>query len=152
MKAAVSLLMLALASPPVLSEDIDLDWLAGSWCLAKGQYSSEEHWLPRRGALMLAMSRTITKHGTEFEFVRIEFDSTGVRYIAQPSGGPATTFTLVESAPNEATFANPQHDFPKRIRYTREGNSLLARIDDGKDEASAREFRWLPCPKTNERE
>jgi hypothetical protein len=148
MKAAVSVLMLALASPPVLSEDIDLGWLAGAWCMAKGQYSSEEHWLPRRGGLMLAMSRTITKRGTEFEFVRIEFDSAEVRYIAQPSGGSATTFTLVDSAPNQATFANPQHDFPKRIRYTREGNSLLARIDDGKDEASAREFRWQRCTKT----
>jgi hypothetical protein len=148
----VSVLMLAFASSPVLSEDVNLDWLAGAWCSEKGQYTSEEHWLPRRGGLMLAMSRTITQRGTEFEFVRIEFDSAAVRYIAQPSGGAATTFTLVDSAPNQATFANPQHDYPKRIRYTREGDALVARIDDGQDEASAREFRWQPCTKAKERE
>ena len=81
------------------AEPVDLDWLAGAWCAQNERYSSEEHWLPERGGLMLAVSRTITKRGTEFEFVRIELDPTkGARYIAQPSGGPATVFEMVERA------------------------------------------------------
>jgi hypothetical protein len=132
-------------TPASASEAIDLDWLAGAWC-SEGASNSEEHWLRREGGLMLAMSRTVTKKGTEFEFVRIEFDAKGARYIAQPSGGPATVFELVNAAPNQVTFANPQHDFPKRIRYTRQGDSLIARIDAGTDDSRHREFRWTPCP------
>ena len=132
-------------SPSLAKAPVDLDWLAGSWCAGEQPYTTEEHWLPRRGGLMLGISRTITKRGTEFEFVRIEFDDTGARYIAQPNGGAATVFTLVASAANTATFVNPEHDFPKRIRYERDGDSLVATIDDGRDETSARDFRWKRC-------
>lgn len=139
-------LMLAFAiSTSSANAAIDLDWLAGSWCAGEQPYTTEEHWLPQRGGLMLGMSRTITKRGTEFEFVRIEFDNAGAKYIAQPSGGPATVFTLVTSGPNTATFANPRHDFPKRIRYVRDGEKLTAIIDDGQNEASARDFGWQRC-------
>lgn len=146
MKAAVVLTIFMLMSGAVSAdESVDLDWLAGSWCSGEPPYTTEEHWLPRRGGIMLAMSRTITKRGTEFEFVRIEFDAAGARYIAQPRGGPATVFTLIEAAANRATFANPQHDFPKRIRYSRDGDALVAVIDDGENESSARQFKWKRC-------
>jgi hypothetical protein len=125
-------------------DDINLDWLAGSWCSEKGA-KSEEHWIAREGGLMLAMSRTVTTRGTEFEFIRIEFGPGGVRYIAQPSGGPATRFDLISATPYEAIFANPEHDFPKRLRYTRRGDSLTVRIDGGTDESESREFRWRAC-------
>lgn len=136
--------MVLIAAPLVAAGRPDLDWLAGAWCTDDGKLTSEEHWLSQRGGLMLGMSRTITKRGTEFEFIRIELDSKGARYIAQPSGGPATVFELVEAKERSVLFANPQHDFPKRIRYTRHANTLTARIDGG-DDRSAREFVWKRC-------
>ncbi len=135
---------LLLAAPSMAGEAIDLDWLAGSWCSKHGEITSEETWLPERGGMLLAVSRTITKRGTEFEFIRIEIDSKGARYIAQPSGGAATSFELVDATTSSALFENRQHDFPKRIRYTRSGDMLTARIDGG-DDASAREFAWERC-------
>ncbi len=127
------------------AEPVNLDWLAGAWCADGDGYFSEEHWLPARGGLMLAVSRTVTKRGTAFEFLRIELDpNEGARYVAQPSGGPATVFAMTEAAPQSVTFANPQHDFPKRIRYTRDGDKLAARIDGG-DDNNARSFVWRRC-------
>ncbi len=141
----VFLFSAAICIASAAGEPVNLHWLAGAWCAESERYTSEEHWLPERGGLMLAVSGTITKRGTEFEFLRIEYDpNQGARYIAQPSGGPATAFEMVDATADSVTFANPQHDFPKRIRYTRTGNTLTARIDDGEDN-NARSFVWERC-------
>ena len=81
---------------------------------------------------MLGVSRTI-KNGkmVEFEFLRIEQRDDGVFYIAQPQGMPPTEFRLISSTANEWVFANPQHDFPQRIRYRRNPDgSVTARVED----------------------
>jgi hypothetical protein len=127
------------------SADLDLDWLAGSWCRSSGDLSSEEHWMRNAGGVMLGMSRTITRRGTEFEFVRIEITPNAARYIAMPSGQPQASFELTQAGERSATFANPSHDFPKRIRYWREDQRLFARIDGGSDTAGARTFSWTRC-------
>lgn len=123
----------------------DLDWLAGYWCAQDGGRSSEEYWLPARGGIMLGMNRSITAKGTSFEFLRIEFSGGGARLLAQPGGAPATRFELVDAAPNKVTFANPAHDFPKRIHYFRDGASLIARTDGGAGDAQPVEFKWKRC-------
>lgn len=138
------LLLTTVATVTQAAEPVDLDWLAGAWCAQGERYTSEEHWLPKRGGLMLAVSRTITARGSEFEFLRIEFDQKGARYIAQPSGGPATAFEMVDADARSVTFANPEHDYPKRIRYVRDGDTLTARIDGG-DDANPRSFVWKRC-------
>ena len=66
------------------------------------------------------------------------------RYVAQPGGIPPTTFQLVEAKAEEVIFANPKHDFPKRIRYWRKGDTLKARIDDGVD-GKPQELEWQRC-------
>jgi hypothetical protein len=66
-------------------------------------------------------------------------------FVAQPGGAPPTTFELASSGPHEVSFANPQHDFPKRIFYKRDRETLIARIDDGTDNGQAIEFRWHRC-------
>ncbi|MGH8178831.1 MAG: DUF6265 family protein [Steroidobacter sp.] len=143
----LGLLGVVLFSVTAMGDDKpDLDWLAGAWCGGEHGVSIEEHWLPERGGLMLGVSRTVSTRRTDFEFLRIEFTSAGARYVAQPGGKPPTRFELVHSAPNEATFANPQHDFPKRVRYVRNGDSLTARVDGGSDDSDAEEYKWRRCP------
>ena len=68
---------------------------------------------------------------TEFEFLRIERAAGNVDYVAQRSGRPPTRFRLTESSATNADFANPEHDFPQRIRYTREGDLLRAELFGG---------------------
>lgn len=142
--ALLAALVLTLASARA-GERPDLNWLAGQWCSTSGDRSIEEHWLAERGGLMLGVNRTIARGKASFEFLRIVIDADGARYIAQPGGAPPTTFTLVSSTANAAVFANPQHDFPKRVQYRRDGETLSARVDDGTDDGDREEFRWRRC-------
>jgi hypothetical protein len=119
---------------------VDLGWLSGHWCNESG----EELWLPERGGLLLGLSRSEYGGRTHFEFLRIETDAEGTRYVAQPGGRPPTVFSLSASEAHSAEFRNPEHDFPKRIRYWRNGDALGAAIDDG-DGGKAMQFAWTRC-------
>lgn len=140
------LVLLAIGAPAAGEEPLDLEWMVGDWCSSSAAGTSEEHWLAAKGGLMLGIGRTVTQKGTQFEFLRIELAGNTARYIAQPNGGQATTFDLVDASPGRVTFANPQHDFPKRIRYQRDGETLTARVDGGADESPALQFKWTRCP------
>ena len=98
---------------------------------------------------MLAVARTL-KGGrmTGFEFLRIVERDGSLFYIAQPGGRPPTEFALTRLASDGATFENAAHDFPKMIRYTRQGNDTLeARVSDGTDaKAEVYVFRRQPGP------
>ena len=80
---------------------------------------------------MLGISQTVRPDRTEFEFLRIESAGGNVDYVAQPSGRPPTRFRLTDASTTHAEFANPQHDFPQRIRYTRESDLLRAELSGG---------------------
>jgi hypothetical protein len=113
-------------------------WLAGRWCLETHGQLIEELWLPSRGGIALGMSRTVDAAKTvSFEYLRIEHSAEATHYLAQPQGRPATAFKLTASGPDWARFENPQHDFPRRLEYRREGDRLHASIAgpgaDGKD-------------------
>ena len=108
----------------------DLAWMTGHWSDGK----VEEIWIAPKGNLMLGMARTVRANGkASFEFLRIAKTEDGIAYIAQPGGQPPTSFKLVESKPGRVVFANPEHDFPKRIVYELRDGKLCARTDDGKD-------------------
>jgi len=63
--------------------------------------------------------------------------------VARPRGGAPTEFLLVEITPyDRVVFANPQHDFPKRIIYERRGDELLARVDDGSDDGEGEDYEY----------
>lgn len=115
-----------------LDGQVHLDWLAGNWCSQSATERSEEWWVEARGGLMLGMNRdTRDGHARGFEFLRIEVGDGSAVYQAQPGGQPAVPFQLVEAGTRYAVFSNPQHDFPKRLRYQRVGDKLSATVDDG---------------------
>ena len=86
----------------------------------------------------------------EFDYFRIETREGQLVYVAQPHGVAPTAFTLLASSPPDApVFANPAHDFPKRIGYRRvSASSVLAFIDGGDGSASRVEFpmKRTACP------
>ena len=45
---------------------------------------------------------------------------------AAPEGGKETIFPVLEQGVRDISFANPDHDYPQRIRYWREGRLLMA--------------------------
>ncbi len=105
-------------------------WMAGAWC-TEGPASDRtcEYWTPNSGGLMIGASIT-TKGGkaVSFEQARIApVDGTPV-YFASPEGGPAVAFRAVASDGKSVTFAKPDHDYPQRVRYWMEGETLIAEI------------------------
>lgn len=139
------LLLLLLLSLPLAAQTPKLDslaWMAGHWTLTDGGETSEEVWLPPAGGMMLGLHRDAKGDRGSFEFMRIAATKNGIVYFAQPSGRPPTPFTLVESTKGRAVFANPQHDFPKRIIYFLKDAQLCARVEGEGSAEQAMEWCW----------
>lgn len=130
--------LLTLLSPLPLSAAPALpDWLVGRWCGEQAGRQTEEAWLAPAGGMMLGVARSIGKEEASFEYLRIvEVDGVPA-YIAQPQGHPPTVFKLTAAGADWVRFENPQHDFPQRIEYRRNGDALHAEIggpgDAGKE-------------------
>ena len=127
--AGLALLLMGQAAPPV--RVAELGWMSGQWQTDGGNDGwAEESWSDARGGVMLGFSRTVTGDRLrEFEFLRIQAGADGVPlYLAQPAGQPPVAFRLAAHDATSATFDNPQHDFPQRIVYRRQGDTLVATI------------------------
>ncbi|MBX3096338.1 MAG: hypothetical protein KF812_05695 [Fimbriimonadaceae bacterium] len=116
--------------PPLARASIsDIAWLTGNWSGTRGstgQIAFEERWSPPSGGAMLAVSRTVSQNRmSAFEFLRVIERDGGLVYIAQPNGAPPTEFLLTEFSPTRAVFANPRHDYPKRIVYDLSRDGVL---------------------------
>lgn len=125
--AGLSALLLAAASPAKVD---DLAWMAGSWVQEKDGRWTEEYWTLPRGGVMLGASRS-GRDGAlrEFEFLRVQSgEGRAIAYVAQPGGGGPVAFPLVQHDAMSATFENPAHDYPQRIRYARDGDVMTATI------------------------
>jgi hypothetical protein len=117
--------------------------MAGAWVRTDGDTRNEEHWMAPGGGILLGMSRsTKASQLVEFEFMRIESRSDGVFFVANPQGGAATDFRAIELAPNRVTFFNPDHDFPKRIRYWLDDKDVLHARIEGETPEGGREWSW----------
>jgi hypothetical protein len=70
---------------------------------------------------MLGVSRTYrTGSMTAFEYLCITQRAGGLVYTAMPNARtPATDFLLTAIDADSATFENPSHDYPKKIRYAK---------------------------------
>ncbi len=106
-----------------------LDWLQGHWCRVSGESRMEEYWLAPVGGTSVGVNRTVRDGRTvAFEFLRIVLRDGVAVYIASPNGQPPTEFVSTGHGADWIAFENPQHDFPQRIAYRREGSRLLAEI------------------------
>ena len=108
-------------------------FMSGCWSgeHADSRRSSYEIWTAPKAERMLGISQTVRPDRTEFEFLRIERAGGSVDYVAQPSGRPPTRFRMSDASVTHVEFANAEHDFPQRIRYTRESDLLRAELSGG---------------------
>jgi hypothetical protein len=123
-----------------------LAWMAGTWTgtTADG-IEIVEHWTDPKGGVMLGLHRDVKGGKTiSFEFLRIQATPAGIVYFASPRGAPPTPFPMAEQGVERIVFANPAHDFPKRIIYrlTMDG-SLNARVEGTvKGKTTSEEWTW----------
>ena len=120
----------AVTSGQPVATTADLAFLAGCWKFeAKGRIV-EEHWMAPAGGSLFGLSRTVVNgKTTEFEFLQIRDLPEGLAYIAKPSSQPEATFVATHKGGTEVVFENAAHDFPQRIHYRLEGETLHARIE-----------------------
>jgi len=138
----------ALLTSPVVAQGTtptvaDIAWIAGTWSATMGAATVEEHWVLASNA-MLGMGRTLSgDRMVSFEYLRIVAREDGIFYIAQPNGRSPTEFRLTMSDSTRVVFENPDHDFPKRIVYTRQGDeAMTAWVDSGEGSNDARSFTY----------
>lgn len=143
-------MLTALMMTAALQADLrpNLEWMSGAWRVCDPGREVTEIWTAPRLSLMTGMTVTVLGDRVGFEHSRIA--PTGpapdapLAYFAQPDGLPVTVFPVVASGANRVVFEQAaDDDFPKRIVYERDGDSLYARIEgDAGGETKTVEWRF----------
>ena len=131
--AVILLCSAAAIGQSALPQLADFSALSGCWERrddAKKMFVSEQ-WMAPAGTSILGMGRTVNNGKTvDFEFMRIEERPDGIFFVARPAANTGeTSFQLKNLTKIEATFENPDHDFPQRVIYRWTANSLTGRIE-----------------------
>jgi len=129
-KKSVSIMLAALmlgGAPLAQAADLP-EWLTGEWQQERGDRWTEELWSLPRGGVMIGMGRSGRGESLQsWELMRIVRAADGTLTLhAAPEGGKETIFPVLEQGVRDISFANPDHDYPQRIRYWREGRLLMA--------------------------
>jgi Domain of unknown function (DUF6265) len=127
--AALALLLSAQAAPE--RNVSDLAWMSGRWLANDNGRWTEEQWSEPRAGTMMGYSWSGEGASVrEYEYLRLQSgEDDEIVYLAQPGGQPAAIgFYLAQAEGTSATFENPTHDFPQRIRYVRDGDTMVATI------------------------
>lgn len=147
MKATIILLtfVLSAVAPIAHADEANpnrLDWLTGCWQSADGQ--TREIWSASEDGYYFGYS-VVLKDGHVVFFEQLRIDPAPMPVLqAYPRGNGPSSFTATELADASVTFANAAHDFPQKIKYWRDGDTLkamISRIDD----SSPGHFDYLPC-------
>jgi len=119
-----------------------LDWLTGCWQSEDG--ATREVWSPSQDGYYFGYSVVLNDgHAVFFEQMRVDPAPLPV-FNAYPRGEGPFAFTATEIAAQSITFANPDHDFPQKIKYWRDGDLLKATISH-MDDSSAGQFSFTGC-------
>jgi hypothetical protein len=124
-------------------------WMQGCWQMDAGPRVVEEQWMAPRGGVMLGMGRTVRDGKlVEYESVLLREQGGKLAYEAHPSGQPSAVFMSSTIGESTVIFENLAHDYPQRVGYKREGDSLIAWIDGtagGKSRRVDFPYRRVAC-------
>ena len=130
----------------------DVRFMTGCWegtfQSSEGEGVIEEHYGTPSDNVMLGTTRFLLNDRTQqYEFTLIQKDSTGIHLYPYPGGVRSeAAFRLTSAEGAAAVFEAPQHDFPKRILYSRgDKGTLVATIDGGPD-TDGRGWTLSPAP------
>ena len=111
-----------------------LAWMSGCWERRTPTMTVREQWMIPGGGMLLGESRTMRGDKVvEFETLRIVEAGDTLVYHATPSGQEAAQFRALTASDTLVVFENLAHDFPQRIIYRRQADSLKARIEGVRD-------------------
>ncbi len=120
-------------------------FLEGTWAQTTARQTTEEVWTLNEGWSMRGVGRTLQGEREVFhEVLSIEPRGKNYVYVAELPGAGPVEFKLVDRGIEWARFENPEHDFPQRIEYRRNGNSLRAEVsgvENGRIQREIIEYR-----------
>jgi hypothetical protein len=142
--------LLAVANPAFVYQDTAQSragFMAGCWEMTQGTRHVREDWRVVSPDFLIGTSATtVNGAAREFEFLRVVSKDGKVDYVAQPNGAPPTAFTLApSSSADKLVFENLQHDFPKRIIYTKLSDTQVTASIDGGEGTRAISFPYARC-------
>ncbi len=110
----------------------DFAWLEGSWQMQMPQKDASqtvEKWWNDGKKLQSTSTVLDAETATITETMAMENDGADWYFIAHPSENEAPVkFKLTDWGENFFIAENPEHDFPKKIRYQRTRDILVAEI------------------------
>ncbi len=114
-----------------------LSWLNGKWerTNAKAGQSGYETWSAVSETKLTGQGVTLAGKETVFvEQLELSIKDNEIFYIVSVTGEPKPVYFKMTSIEKDSFVCeNPEHDFPKKISYTRNGNKIKAIISgDGK--------------------
>jgi hypothetical protein len=143
------------SSPAAVVAEDAFDWLEGEWVRETKRGTAHERWTRVSESTMEGVGGVTSGGETRiFEHLRLERFGDEVFYVAKPAENPyPTPFKLISvehtgEGQSRFVFSNPDHDFPQRVVYVRDGeDGMLARIEGttgGEDRAVDFRFRRAP--------
>ncbi|WP_343308247.1 DUF6265 family protein [Chitinophaga niabensis] len=141
MKKLLSITLLLLATQVIYAQDLSrLSWMLGQWksINAKTGNISYENWTKVSDREWQGKGFRLSRSGTDTLFqekLQIITKDNTLYYVADLKENAAPVYFKF-TAINEQGFTceNPEHDFPKKISYQRDGNKLKATISgNGKE-------------------
>ena len=109
-----------------------LHWLAGTWVRTnvKPGKSAHERWELSGDNEWICFGLSLQGDDTSFvERLKILTKDNQIFYVADVPGNQQPVYFVFTSLDASGFVCeNPTHDFPKKIRYSLEGNRLLAQI------------------------
>jgi hypothetical protein len=145
----LTLLLPATAVPAQTTSQIG--WMAGCWRQVAEGRTVDEMWMTPLAGTMVGVSRTVAGNRTvAFEFLRIHEEGGRLTFTARPSGQNEASFPMREMGARDVVFENPTHDFPQRVMYRLENDTLIGRIEgtlNGKPRRVDYPMRRVDCPR-----
>jgi hypothetical protein len=128
--SALAVALMSILAPCLAAAQELPAWLPGCWSGQDGSAAAgaTEIWTAPQAGRMLGLGITVRGNRSSFEFLHIERTEQGFDYVAQPGGRPPVRFASAGVSAGRVEFANPQHDFPQRIEYARDGDTLRAEL------------------------
>jgi hypothetical protein len=134
---AVALSLVAIsASASDCNSLSSVQWLLGEWLAEGGKSTWRESWTavgPRTWEVRGVETSKADPGKQGVEELRLVEMGGGVFYVAKVSHNEMpVAFRLVECGSDRLVFANPAHDFPRRLEYDRKADGRLSvRVSDG---------------------
>ena len=123
--AAASLLALSCAAR--VRPTTELSWLEGSWWSDDGAIGERWESDGRGGLRGLGLSRGEEGIEVSEELELVRRDGHWI-YVATPREQARTEFVVTERTEERFVAENPEHDFPTRLEYRREGDRVYVRV------------------------